>query len=118
MTEAGLKNNVAVAIQYLAAWLGGSGAVGLYNLMEDAATAEIARAQVWQWITHGVRLSDGKPVTAQLVERLIQEGLQEWGAHWPERDAAVDVFRSVALSSEWVDFLTLPAYDRLLAILH
>jgi len=118
MTEAGLKNNVAVAVQYLAAWLGGSGAVGLYNLMEDAATAEIARAQVWQWINQGVRLSDGNPVTAQLVERLIQEGLQEWGAHWPERDAAVDVFRSVALSSEWVDFLTLPAYDRLLAILH
>ena len=59
MTEAGLRNNVSVAIQYLAAWLDGNGAVAIHNLMEDAATAEISRSQVWQWVRHGVRLAEG-----------------------------------------------------------
>ena len=59
MTEAGLRNNVSVALQYLAAWLDGNGAVAIFNLMEDAATAEISRSQVWQWVRHGVRLAEG-----------------------------------------------------------
>src|SRR4051812_14744168 len=73
VTEAGLRNNVSVAIQYLAAWLDGTGAVGINNLMEDAATAEISRSQVWQWLHNGVRLSDGETVTRELVERLVDE---------------------------------------------
>src|SRR5262249_26115052 len=74
-TEAGLRNNVSVALQYLAAWLGGNGAVAIFNLMEDAATAEIARSQVWQWLHNDVTLDDGPRVTRDLVERIIREEL-------------------------------------------
>src|SRR5690606_10823692 len=75
VTEGGLRNNINVAIQYLAAWLGGSGAVAIHNLMEDAATAEISRSQIWQWLHNDVTLDDGTRVTAELVERLIGEEL-------------------------------------------
>ncbi|MCY0898512.1 MAG: malate synthase A [Firmicutes bacterium] len=111
MTEVGLRNNVAVAIQYLAAWLGGVGAVSLYNLMEDAATAEIARAQVWQWVNQKVTLENGRQVTPSLIEDLIQVGLNDWGDRWPQIEEAVDLFRSITLGPRWVDFLTIPAYD-------
>jgi malate synthase len=120
VTEAGLRNNVSVAIQYLAAWLGGTGAVAIYNLMEDAATAEISRSQVWQWIRHGVRLADGPVVTRDLAAGVLQEELarleQQVGApafaagHY---QAAAEVFREVALGPGFVEFLTLPAYARL-----
>ena len=77
ITEAGLRNNISVALQYLASWLGGNGAVGIFNLMEDAATAEISRSQIWQWIHNDVALDDGDVVTRDLVERLIDEELSK-----------------------------------------
>ncbi len=73
VTEAGLRNNISVALQYLAAWLEGTGAVGIFNLMEDAATAEISRSQIWQWRKNGVVLDTGAIVTTELVERLADE---------------------------------------------
>ena len=73
ITEAGLRNNISVGLQYLTSWLGGNGAVAIFNLMEDAATAEISRSQVWQWMHNGVRLDDGQLVTRDLAERLIAE---------------------------------------------
>jgi malate synthase len=76
VTEAGLRNNVSVALQYLTAWLGGTGAVAISNLMEDAATAEIARSQLWQWARHQVRLAEGPTVTPDLVRRVQGEELR------------------------------------------
>jgi malate synthase len=73
ITEAGLRTNVSVALRYLAAWLGGSGAVAINNLMEDAATAEISRSQIWQWIHYVVQLDTGATVTAELVEQVLAE---------------------------------------------
>ncbi len=116
MTEDGLRSNIAVAIQYLASWLSGTGAVALYHLMEDAATAEIARAQIWQWVTNQVKLDSGFSVNLERVNELIVEGVKEWGANWPKIDEAESLLRHVALSSDWVDFLTLPAYERLVSI--
>jgi malate synthase len=106
-TESGLRHNIRVGIRYLQAWLGGQGAVPIYNLMEDAATAEICRTQIWQWIRHGAALDDGRTVTRPLVQRLIAE---ESGASLP---AARALFEAVATSEELVDFLTLPAYELL-----
>jgi malate synthase len=116
VTEAGLRGNVSVALQYLASWLGGNGAAAVNNLMEDAATAEISRSQVWQWIHNGVRLPDGTPVTEELVRRIEDEELdriRDSGADLdPERLAqARELFEQVALGDEFVDFLTLPAYE-------
>ena len=119
ITEAGLRNNVSVALQYLAAWLGGNGAVAIFNLMEDAATAEIARSQVWQWVHNDVSLADGQQVTRDLVERIIQEELatirETAGAAFdPARfDQAVSLFTEVALADDYAEFLTLPAYERM-----
>jgi len=116
ITRAGLLNNVSVALQYLEAWLGGRGAVAIYDLMEDAATAEISRSQLWQWIRHHATLEDGTPVTAALVEaeldievaRLAAEGLDA------ERLAlAAGLVREVALATELPDFLTLVAEQHL-----
>src|SRR5438094_10398632 len=73
ITFEGLRTNLSVAVQYLAAWLGGMGCVPINDLMEDAATAEISRAQVWQWLQHGARLKDGRPVTATMVQQTIAE---------------------------------------------
>src|SRR5579875_265726 len=119
ITEAGLRNNISVALQYLASWLGGNGAVGIFNLMEDAATAEIARSQVWQWIHNEVALDDGPVVTTDLVERLIDEELAKIrAASGPGFDAArygqaTALFTEVALADDFVEFLTLPAYERM-----
>ena len=119
ITEAGLRNNISVALQYLASWLAGTGAVGIFNLMEDAATAEISRSQVWQWIHNDIRLDDGPTVTADLVERLIDEELTKIREQTPDAfDAerygqAVALFTEVALADSFVDFLTLPAYERM-----
>jgi malate synthase len=104
-TETGLRHNIRVGIEYLEAWLGGQGAVPIYNLMEDAATAEISRTQIWQWIRHGAALDDGRTVTRRLVQQLIAE---ESAASLP---AARALFETVATSEELVDFLTLPAYE-------
>jgi malate synthase len=111
MTEGGLRNDISVALQYLASWLRGGGAVAINNMMEDAATAEICRSQVWQWLHNDVKLSNGELVTRELVERLLAEELDRLGA-----EAYVDArttFEEVALAEEFVDFLTLPAYERM-----
>ncbi len=120
VTEAGLRNNVSVGIQYLASWLRGVGAVAIFHLMEDAATAEIARSQVWQWVHHRVALADGRTVTPALVRAIRDEELAKLReavgpaayaeGRYPE---AVELFEEVALSPRFVEFLTLPAYDRL-----
>jgi malate synthase len=109
---AGLRNNVSVALQYLEAWLAGRGAVAIYDLMEDAATAEISRSQLWQWIRHGSHLDDGTVVTTALVEaeidaetaRLAAEGLDATRLR-----LAADLVRQVALAEALPDFLTLVA---------
>jgi malate synthase len=103
ITKDGLHNNVSVGIQYLAAWLRGSGAVAIFNLMEDAATSEISRSQVWQWLRHGkVERAD--------VERAIGEEVAKLDGDLTE---ARELFEQVALGDEFVEFLTLPAYERL-----
>jgi malate synthase len=119
ITEAGLRNNISVALQYLAAWLNGTGAVAIFNLMEDAATAEISRSQIWQWIHNDVTLDDGPPVTKDLVERIIDEELAKIAqASGDSFDAAtygqaVALFTEVALADTFAEFLTLPAYERM-----
>ncbi|MFI5713048.1 malate synthase A [Kribbella sp. NPDC051620] len=111
VTEAGLRNNISVAIQYLAAWLEGTGAVGIFNLMEDAATAEISRSQIWQWRQNNVVLDSGATVTTDLVTKLADEEIAKLDD--PARFAtARETFLAVALADEYVDFLTLPAYER------
>ncbi|UQU67065.1 malate synthase A [Couchioplanes caeruleus] len=118
VTQAGLRNNVSVALQYLEAWLRGNGAVAIFNLMEDAATAEISRSQVWQWIHNDVRLEDGTPITAELVGRIEDEELarireavgdEAWAAG--RFDDARKLFERVALADDFADFLTTAAYD-------
>ncbi len=125
ITEAGLRANVNIGIQYVSSWLRGNGAAGIYGLMEDAATAEISRAQVWAWVRHGAELDDGRPVTAQLVRALEAEELERIRGEvgddaWFEREGRPDLarrlFEQVALSDELVPFLTLPAYEELLRI--
>ena len=119
-TEAGLRLNVRVGIRYLAAWLGGAGAVPLYNLMEDAATAEISRAQVWQWVRHGAALDDGRVVTTELVTATINEEMDvianEVGAvefrHGRYAEAR-ELFESLCTARTLADFLTIRAYDKL-----
>jgi malate synthase len=119
ITEAGLRNNVSVGLQYLANWLAGNGAVAIFNLMEDAATAEISRSQVWQWLHNDITLDDGPKVTRELVEQVIGEELatiRELAAAGPAAgylDQAVALFREVALADEYAEFLTLPAYERM-----
>jgi malate synthase len=103
ITRDGLHNNVSVGIQYLGAWLRGSGAVAIFNLMEDAATSEISRSQVWQWLYHGrVERAD--------VERAIEEEVAKLDGDYRE---ARELFEQVALGQDFVEFLTLPAYDHL-----
>jgi len=105
VTEEGLRSNVSVGIQYLAAWLRGSGAVAIDNLMEDAATAEISRSQIWQWLHH-------ERVSAANVRRITKEVLERLGGDYAE---AGTLFEQIATKDEYVEFLTLPAYDRLVA---
>jgi malate synthase len=104
VTDEGVQNNVSVGLRYLESWLRGVGAAAIYNLMEDAATAEIARSQVWQWLRHG-------RADADQVRRFEEEELAEAGdGRW---DDAREVFDSVALSEDFVEFLTLPAYEKI-----
>jgi malate synthase len=117
-TEAGLRSAVSVGLQYIESWLRGNGAAGINNLMEDAATAEISRSQIWQWVHGSVQLAEGTTVTDQLVRTVIEEELakirETVGAEayadgrW---DQARSVFEQVALADDFVDFLTLPAYE-------
>ncbi|MDP9861331.1 MULTISPECIES: malate synthase A [Streptosporangium] len=118
ITEAGLRNNVDVALRYLAAWMGGLGAVAIHNLMEDAATAEISRSQIWQWIHNDIELADtGTVVTKELVERIIDEELARIKAEPGYDEAryaqATALFKEVALDDDFAEFLTLPAYARM-----
>ncbi|MDT0327441.1 malate synthase A [Nocardiopsis lambiniae] len=119
VTLAGLRGNVNVALQYLAAWMGGNGAVAIHNLMEDAATAEISRSQIWQWLHNDVTLDGGPKVTAELVSGIIDEELvtirESLGAAFDENlyKQAKELFSEVALADDYVDFLTLPAYERM-----
>ena len=108
-TEAGLRENIRVGIQYIEAWLRGKGAVPLYNLMEDAATAEISRTQVWQWIKHGAVLDDGRVVTKAMVLGLIAEEMQPFSGG--EFSTAMRLFTELSTASTCSDFLTVPAYD-------
>ena len=119
-TEAGLRHSVRVSIQYLEGWLRGLGCVPLYNLMEDAATAEISRAQVWQWLHHGATLSDGSAVTPARFRRILDEEMERIhhevgaarfaGGQFP---AARNLFERLSTSADFEEFLTLPAYDML-----
>ena len=113
VTEAGLRQNVSVGIQYIESWLRGVGAAAIFNLMEDAATAEISRSQVWQWLQRGARLADGRPVTRELVRRVVDEELVKLPAGEPGRRfaAAREIFEKVSLGDEFVEFLTWPAYE-------
>lgn len=121
-TEAGLRQNVAVGIGYLEAWLRGVGCVPLFNLMEDAATAEISRAQIWQWLHLGASLEDGRQVTTSLLRQTVEEELEAWRARIGDeafaagryQDAAA-MFRHLAEETDFADFLTLPAYQRVVA---
>ena len=117
ITEAGIRNNIDVAIRYLAAWLGGNGCVPIHNLMEDAATAEISRAQLWQWVRHESRMQDLRNVSLKLVRELLAEQLArirvEVGAeafaagHYARAAELVD---ELTVSPEFEPFLTLVAY--------
>jgi malate synthase len=116
ITEAGVRSDVSVALQYLEAWLRGSGAVAINNMMEDTATAEIARAQLWQWIKHKVRTEEGSPVTLERVRTMLSEELArlEEGAVEETRLAdAAQVLESLVAAREFPEFLTLGAYERL-----
>jgi malate synthase len=122
ITEQGLRSNVNVGIQYISSWLRGNGAAAIYGLMEDAATAEIARAQVWQWIRHGQELDDGRAITPELVgdlesselDRIRREvGDDRWFFSEGRPHISHRLFERVALSEKFEEFLTLPAYERL-----
>jgi malate synthase len=120
ITEAGLRTDVSVGFQYVSFWLGGRGAAAINSLMEDAATAEISRSQIWQWVRHGAELEDGRTVTRELVRELLDEetakirdavGEETWQAGRPAETR--EIFERVALSDELLEFLTLPAYEYL-----
>lgn len=111
VTEAGVRNNISVALQYLNAWLSGTGAAAIYNLMEDAATAEISRAQLWQWLRHGAKLESGEALTEAHYHDLKEaELLTLEGKHLP---AATELLDALVLSPTFASFLTLEAYKRL-----
>ncbi|HEY0633269.1 MAG TPA: malate synthase A [Thermoleophilaceae bacterium] len=120
-TDEGLRNDVNVGIQYISSWLRGNGAAAIFHMMEDAATAEISRSQVWQWVRHGISLDTGETVTHELVRKYEKEELEkireqvgdEFFYSEGRPDQSRELFDEVALSDEFVDFLTLPAYERL-----
>ncbi len=121
-SEGGLRQNISVGVQYLEAWLGGSGCVPLYHLMEDAATAEISRSQVWQWIRHGARLDDGRRVTLELFGEVLEQemerirgqvGSERWSSG--RFHEARELFEGLSTSEECARFITLPAYEQLLS---
>jgi malate synthase len=111
ITEGGLRTNISVALQYLNSWLLGNGAAAINNLMEDAATAEISRAQIWQWLRHGARLADGRAVTADLYTQIRADELERLGGAGAGRYAdAAAILDSLVLDATFTEFLTLPAY--------
>jgi len=119
ITEAGVRQNIAVGLGYQEAWLRGIGCVPLFNLMEDAATAEISRAQLWQWIYHGAHLKDGRKVDFALCDAIIQEELEKAkkttdSARLAAYEKSAQLMRDMIRAPQFVDFLTVPAYGRLL----
>ncbi|HYW47153.1 MAG TPA: malate synthase A [Bryobacteraceae bacterium] len=115
ITEAGLSINLDVGLQYLSTWLGGNGCVPIYNLMEDAATAEICRAQIWQWIRHEAKLDDGRTVTRALVSGMLEGTVEKLGEFVPQARLAkaARIFEEMICGAEFPEFLTLRAYDQL-----
>jgi malate synthase len=113
VTEAGVRGNVSVALQYLEAWLRGSGAVAINNLMEDAATAEIARAQLWQWIRHGTPTESG-PVTLDRVRTMLREELDRHAGPGAWQDAAA-LLDALISANDFPEFLTLTAYQKVVS---
>jgi malate synthase len=114
ITEAGFRLNVDVALQYINSWLMENGAAAIYNLMEDAATAEISRAQLWQWIRHGAALDDGRPATRALYQQTRDEQMARLTASDPARyKEAAEILDSMVLTDGFPEFLTLPAYAHL-----
>ena len=120
ITEEGLRKNISVGIQYLAAWLGGNGCVPLYNLMEDAATAEISRAQVWQWNKHQCKTVDGKTIDPAYVKNIVKEEMvqikKEVGEQKFEKgnyERAAKMFEEMSIANQFEDFLTVPAYNEI-----
>jgi malate synthase len=122
ITEKGLRNDVNVGIQYISSWLRGNGAAGIYGMMEDAATAEISRSQIWQWIQHERATEDGEPITRERVQQLAEEELEtirseigddEWFEREGRPKSSRELFEQVALADDFAEFLTLPAYERL-----
>lgn len=113
VTEAGVRHNLRAGIRYLASWLSGVGAAAIDNLMEDVATAEISRSQIWQWVRHGADLADGRIVDAGLIRRLAADELAsgDLAGMGPEGARAWTLFERVALQPDFVEFLTLPAYE-------
>ncbi|MBP1325578.1 malate synthase [Leucobacter exalbidus] len=115
ITEAGVRENVSIGLRYIEAWLRGNGAVAIDNLMEDAATAEISRSQIWQWINQDQRTAEGTLITAEWVSGLVTEAVASFDRHDGDRFAdAVDLFADVALGDQFPTFLTVPAYSRYL----
>jgi malate synthase len=120
ITETGVRWNLHVGVRYLEAWLGGSGAEPIHNLMEDLATSEISRSQLWQWLKFGAKLDDGRPITAAMYDALLDDELQkiraEYGAarydggHFK---AAVELFMRMSKSEQFDEFLSIPAYELL-----
>lgn len=122
VSEAGVRTNISVSLRYLESWLGGNGAVGIFGLMEDAATAEISRAQIWQWIHNRVKLDDGREVTRELCQSLMDEESAKFKAEIgddPQRQAnltrAVQIFGDISLQDEFPTFLTVPVYANYVA---
>jgi malate synthase len=114
VTEAGVRANVSVAIQYIDNWLRGTGAAAIYNLMEDAATAEISRAQLWQWRHHGVKTAEGDLIDAAFYRRIRDEELEKiGGAETGRQGEAAAILDDLVLSETFTEFLTLPAYELL-----
>lgn len=115
ITEAGLRNNISVALQYIEAWFGGRGAVAINYLMEDVATAEISRSQIWQWLHHHATLADGRPVTAALYAQIRDEEVAALQARLagPRLAQAVKLLDELVLNPEFVEFLTVPGYQQM-----
>jgi malate synthase len=115
ITETGLRRNIDIGIQYLESWLRGNGCVPIYNLMEDAATAEICRSQVWQWVRHGARLDTGARVNPGMVQRIAGEVVEQLRPTLPGRtlDEAARIFQTMMIRAEFTEFLTLAAYQQL-----
>ncbi len=120
ISEAGVRQNVAVGLGYVEAWLRGIGCVPLFNLMEDAATAEISRAQLWQWVHHKAVMDDGLPVTVKMVDEVIADELERArptvdAERYTAYTKAAELMRALVRAPKFTEFLTVPAYEQVLA---